>query len=255
MLQARKEGDPLALALTSAHNSTRRAAQVAVAAAFGSTTLVTGTKTVTVAGMTSLSTVVLTKTAHVGAPGGSQYKVVPSAGQFIVTAIDTSGATVAADLSSFNYKVETPLYHADASAAAMSGDAMNPASVLLSVSAATASDLPTSITLANQLRQVAIQMVGDATAHLVADATNVVSAAIASDLATTQTLLNDVKAKFNAHLLQAGVHVNNDTTNTVATANATDLASSQTLANALKTAINAHLASAPTGDSVALLNA
>lgn len=233
-------------------NSTRRAAQICVIAAFGATTLVAGTKTVTVTGMTALSTVVLTKTAHVGAPGGVQYKVVPSTGQFIVTATDASGATVAADLSTFNFKVETPTYHADQTPAST---AIGGTTTQLSVTAAAATDLPTSIALANNMRQVLNLMIADGVAHLVVDATNVVSAALATDLTTAQTLLNAEKTAFNAHLTQAGVHFINDTVNTVATANATDQSSANALAIALKAAINLHIASAAGGDGLTLLDA
>lgn len=241
-------------AIATALSDSRKGAQFAIATVFGSTTLIAGTKTVAVAGMNALSSVALTLTAPGGATQGVKYKVVPSAGQFIVTGVDNTGATVATDTSAFNYKVETPLFHADQTASSNSGDPVNPAQVLLSVTPATPVDLPTVLVSANYMRQVMNLMLADSTAHLIADAVNPVVAALAVDLPSVITLLNAVKAAFNAHLIQAGVHINADTVNTVATANATILADSLTLAIAMKTAINAHLASAPTGESVLTLN-
>ena len=77
---------------------------------------------------------------------------------------------------------------------------------------------------------------------------------VAVDQGTANTLLNGLKAAFNAHFTQAGVHVYNDGTNTISAASATNLATSETLANAIATAITAHFASAPTGESVAIVN-
>lgn len=245
-----RKGASASGALAKALNATRRGKQVAVAKASGSTTLVAGTKTVSVSGATAASFVKF----MVVTPGGTMgkhYKVACSAGQFIVTAVDTDGTTVATDTSTLSYVVETPLYHGDATGADYTGSPDAPSSTALTVTAATASSLNTSITLANNIRQVLNQHFADDVAHNAADSTNPVSTAVATNLATVETLLNDCKAAFNAHLTQSGVHITDDAINTVATADASDQSSANALANALKTAINAHLASAPTGHSVA----
>lgn len=97
--------------------------------------------------------------------------------------------------------------------------------------------------------------IADATAHLVADATNTLASyATPADLTAAIAFVNDFKAKFNAHLSQSGVHVNNDS-NTVATADAsTTQAQADTLANALKAAFNIHVQSAPKGASITLVS-
>jgi len=95
---------------------------------------------------------------------------------------------------------------------------------------------------------------GPGVAHKAQDTTNTLATGvIASDQGTANTLLNLIKAKFNAHLTQAGVHFNNDGVNSVATADASDAASSQALANALKTSINAHMSNALPGQSARLV--
>jgi hypothetical protein len=146
-------------------------------------------------------------------------------------------------------------FHADITAGATTGDFTVPATSSLTVSAANATDLPTSITLANQIKAFFNIQIADALAHKTADATNKIVAANAVDLATTQTLANAIKAAFNAHLTQATVHYTNDATNTNATAAATDLPTSIALLNALKGNINAHIVSAPAGYSVNLVSA
>lgn len=122
-------------------------------------------------------------------------------------------------------------------------------------------DLPTTITLANNLKAELNTHMASACdpttgqgVHLAADATNgPIATANATDLASSETLLNAIKTKFNAHLTQAGVHCTNDATNTVATTNAVDLPTSEALANALQTAINAHFAAALHHDATNLV--
>lgn len=122
----------------------------------------------------------------------------------------------------------------------------------VTVSAATAVDLPTTKVLANQMFGVLNLHMLDDQAHLIKDAVNLVvidgyQTMLAVDLPSSIVLLNALKVVFNDHLVQTGVHQHNDATNTVATAAAHDLASCEALANAMKTAMNAHMASAPTG--------
>lgn len=116
------------------------------------------------------------------------------------------------------------------------------------VTAATATDLATSITLVNQLKAVYNFHCADSLALKAVDAT-VVTTANATDLASAETLINDIKAKYNVHRASATIHYNADATNTLATADATDLASLEALANAAETAINAHIADAPSAKS------
>ncbi len=143
-------------------------------------------------------------------------------------------------------------YHRDLSQVT-TGDPSDPASITLTtlqVTAATASSLPTSITLTNNIIGVLSTHMADAHAHLLADATNnpTVDGYIAAiDLTTVKTNLNACKALFNAHLTQTNVHPNNDTANSVSTANATDQTTANNLANALKTAINAHISAGKSG--------
>lgn len=147
-------------------------------------------------------------------------------------------------------------FHADVTSTT-TGDFSALAATPLTVTATNATTLPTSITLANQIRAFLLVQFVDPLAHKAADSTNFTTlnaVAVAVDLTTAQTLLNACKSTFNAHCAQAGVHYTNDGTNTVATANATDQASSNALANALKTAINAHIISAPAGASLKLVD-
>jgi hypothetical protein len=118
----------------------------------------------------------------------------------------------------------------------------------VTVTAASATDLPTSIASVNQSRAVYEFHRVDTLAHANADTTNSMVLGPCVDLATAEALANQIKTKFNAHLTQATVHYNNDGVNAVVAANATDLGTLQTLANAIKSALNAHMgaASAPT---------
>jgi hydroxymethylpyrimidine pyrophosphatase-like HAD family hydrolase len=108
---------------------------------------------------------------------------------------------------------------------------------------ANATDLATSITLANQLKAQAnihLASTGLSGLHLVASA-ETIAAADATDQATAITLANEIKADYNTHLTESGIHLVNDSTNTVAAADASDLATLQTLLNEIKTDYNAHI--------------
>lgn len=107
-----------------------------------------------------------------------------------------------------------------------------------------ASDLPTSIALANALKALYNLHRVRTDAHVAADATNTLATADATDLTTCGALLNAMKTAFNAHVAQAGVHINNDT-NTVTAANfVSTQAEANTLANDIQTKLNAHMARA-----------
>lgn len=251
--QTRRGSDAVSIACAKSVSDWRKSRATARVVGYGAATLVAGTATVTDANVTAAS-IVMGSITIPGGTLGAAYKWVAGAGSFIVTAISTSGATVATDTSVLAYQYTTPCFHADQTAAAETGDFTIAAQTLLTVGAATAADLPTSITLANQIKAVLNLHLADAYAHSAADATNTVATANASDLTTVEALLNACKTAFNAHLLQSGVHITNDGTNTVSTANATDLASSEALANAIKTSLNAHMSSAPAGESIQVVS-
>lgn len=150
-------------------------------------------------------------------------------------------------------------YHRDISGVA-SGDFSAPSSSNLQVSAATASNLATTTTLALNIQGVLHVHFADDSAHLIADTVNVALDGYAVDYTSGTTQLNSVvamlnaaKVVFNAHLSQSGVHLKTDDANSVATSDATDLSSAQTLANAMKTKINAHIISGPSVGRIKLL--
>lgn len=118
------------------------------------------------------------------------------------------------------------------------------------VTAANATDLPTLLTLVNELRGSSLVQRADTLAHKVVDATTIAAPA-ATDLATAITLMNELKADFNVHAVSLTYHYTVDTV--IATADGTILADTITLANAFKTKINAHTASAPAGASLRLV--
>ena len=124
-----------------------------------------------------------------------------------------------------------------------SGDALNPSSTALQVTAAASTNLATSITLANNLKSVLGFHMADDSAHLIADTTNVNfdGYALASSLATGIAHGNAIKVDYTDHIADTSVHLNADSTNTVAAAVATDQGSLNTLLTELKADINAHI--------------
>jgi hypothetical protein len=131
--------------------------------------------------------------------------------------------------------------------------------VTLAVTAANGSDLPTSLTLVNELKGIYNRHVADgivvgnggAGAHKLPD--TAVSTATATDLATAITLANAIKASYNTHRASTTYHYTADATNAVAAADASDQGTLQTLINEIKTDLNAHILSAPTGYGVKLV--
>ncbi len=110
---------------------------------------------------------------------------------------------------------------------------------------ADASDLATSITLANSLKvmlNIHFPSNGVEGAHATASAQEITTTD-ASDLSTAINLSTELKANYNSHLSESGVHLIDDTTNTVTSADATDLATLQTLLNEIKLDYNNHIAS------------
>lgn len=116
------------------------------------------------------------------------------------------------------------------------------------VDAAAATDLATSVALANDLKAKYVAHIADTDAHQAADETNGVTAADATDLASAQTLLNELKVDLNAHIVLATAHRGEGGGSgaggveilAVSTANAIDQATANALANALKAAMNRH---------------
>lgn len=121
-------------------------------------------------------------------------------------------------------------------------------------------DLPTSITVANQLKTSinahlasACNAISGQGSHIAVDGANPVVAATAVDLPTTETLLNACKTAHNAHIALTTAHPVADATNTVATANATDLPTSIALGTQLITSVNAHFAMAMVEQAIQLI--
>lgn len=134
------------------------------------------------------------------------------------------------------------------------GDHTAPTVATASVSATNASDLATSLTLVNQIRQRWLQHRADDLAHKVNDSLPALTAPVATDLTTAQTLANEIKADWATHIASTTHHYTADATNTIAAADATDQSSLNTLLNEIKTDFNAHIISAPGGQSVKLLD-
>ena len=143
-------------------------------------------------------------------------------------------------------------FHADITSD-QTGDVRNPSAANATVSAANATDLATSLTLVNQLRQRWLQHRDDDLAHKIADALPALTAPAATDLTTAQTLANEIKADYTAHIGSTTYHYTADATNTIAAADATDQTTLNALLNELKTDFNAHIISAPAGQSVKLI--
>ena len=121
------------------------------------------------------------------------------------------------------------------------------------IAASNASDLATSLTLAEQIRGVYEAHLDDDAAHKLKDPKPALVKA--STLATAITLANAIKADYNTHIASTTYHYNADGTNAVSSSDATDQASLNTLLNELKTDLNAHLASGPAGSLARLTDA
>lgn len=122
----------------------------------------------------------------------------------------------------------------------------------LQVASANASSLPTSQTLANEIKGVLNMHFADTGAHNTA-VSPVIATPDMSDLTTGITLANAMKGFYNTHLAAGSVHFNNDAT-AEATANASDQTSLNALLNAMKTKINTHVANALAGWSIQLID-
>jgi hypothetical protein len=121
------------------------------------------------------------------------------------------------------------------------------------VTSANASDLATSLTLANEIKGIYEDHVKDDAKHKLPLAITTLVAA--STLATGITLGNAIKTAYNIHRASTTYHYTADATNVVASADATDQSSLNTLLNEIKTDLNAHITSGPTGSLARLVDA
>jgi len=242
-IHARKIDTTIGYAAVAAYNTTRRATRP-----MGRATLVGGTVTVTGQTLRGDEIISLTRNTSAGtagdlsAPSGSRTST-----QFVIQS--ASGT----DTSTVEWTIDTPVVHFDATSTPVFSDGRTPSSTTLQVTAVTATNLATSVALANDCKHVYTAHYADDVAHVIADTANLVAAADATDLATGITLANEVKADFNLHRVQAGIHLAGDAVNVVVAANATDQTSLNTLTNALKAALNLHVSMAAQGSSVKLL--
>lgn len=122
----------------------------------------------------------------------------------------------------------------------------------ITVTAAVASDLPTSLVLVNQMLGFYKFHMADTLAHKVAGLP-LASYVPATDLASAIARANDIKAKYNVHAVSTTYHYTADVV--IATADATVLADLQTLLNAERTALIAHAASGPAAKSIRVVAA
>lgn len=144
--------------------------------------------------------------------------------------------------------------HYGKTGADVTGDPRDPVQVDLVVASADASDLPTLLTVTNEIKIVYTQHIDDLINHDLVDTANAIAAADATDLATAQTLLNELKADYNLHRAQANIHPNNDSGNEITAADASDQGTAQTLANELKADLNLHMAAALVGEPIQLVS-
>lgn len=145
-------------------------------------------------------------------------------------------------------------FHADITSSTVSTDYMVPVRSNLLITAATATDTPTAVALANDAKVIINIHFADTLAHDTAVSAQVATAD-ATDEATAITLANALKAAYNTHLSEASVHFNNDGTNNIAAADASDASTLNTLLNEMKTDQNAHSISAPAGSMIDIIRA
>jgi hypothetical protein len=145
-------------------------------------------------------------------------------------------------------------FHLDQTARTTRTDYRNPTITRVTVTAADATNLATSLTLVNDIRSVVDTHFADTIAHDSATSA-AITIAVGTDLTTAVALANDLKAKFDTHREAANVHFTDDTTNDVTNADATDQTTLNTLVNEIKVDVNAHVASAPVGAFISIIEA
>lgn len=112
----------------------------------------------------------------------------------------------------------------------------------ITVTAADASSLATSLTLCNQILGVYSFHMADTLSHKVTGVA-LASYVPASTLAQAITKANDVKSKYNTHRASTTYHYTADGTNVVTAADATIQSELNTLLNDIKVQLIAHVAS------------
>lgn len=112
----------------------------------------------------------------------------------------------------------------------------------VTVTAANATDAPTSLFLCNQLIGVYTFHFADLLAIKVADATALPAIGAALDLTTAIAAATLIKSTHATHIASTTQHYNADSTNTLLTTTPSDQGTLNTFLNAAKTAINAHMA-------------
>lgn len=123
------------------------------------------------------------------------------------------------------------------------------------VVSADATNLATSLTLANELSAAYTRHCADTLAHAEADVTNVVTAVPATTLATALLLAEDLRDQYEAHRIDTDSHYEADSTNAVTAAAAIDQDTLEDLLNDLKDQLNAHFGSGPSVKSLRLIDA
>jgi len=144
-------------------------------------------------------------------------------------------------------------YHADTTQVS-SGHYTAPVVTADTINSANATNLATSITLANDCKHTINRHFADTLAHDSAVSAQITTADALTTLAQVEALAIAIKAAYNTHLSETDVHFTNDSTNTISAA---DPSSSQTntdtLLNEIKGDFNAHVISAPAGAMIRLV--
>ncbi len=122
------------------------------------------------------------------------------------------------------------------------------------VTAPDATDLATSIVLANNIRAVWVAHKADLLALKTVD-TATLTAPEMTTLATGYTLANEIKGDYATHIASTTWHYAADVTNTIAASDATTQNTLNLLLNELKADLNLHMASAPTTASFRIVDA
>ncbi|MGH7298376.1 MAG: hypothetical protein ACRELB_25780 [Polyangiaceae bacterium] len=142
-------------------------------------------------------------------------------------------------------------YHLEVSSVG-AGDFTNPVAVPLLFASGPASDLPSLLSLCQEIAGRHRAHTRDGFAHVAADTLDDLAKPPPAALADAIAFLNDAKGKFNAHLSQQGVHVVSDP-NKITAPDATNQQTAIDLANTYRALYNAHIQAAPPGFSIDLI--
>lgn len=119
---------------------------------------------------------------------------------------------------------------------------------------ANASNLATSITLADELTALCNRHAADDGAHKAAYSAAPIAVTALTTEAHVVARANAIKTWYEAHRASTTYHPTADATNTIAASDATDQSSANTLLNELKTDINAHIAAGYTAFNFRLVD-